>query len=47
MTELETSDYSVDLDYPKKIRNHWLGVPDNLDAAFTWNVNGEVYFFKG
>ena len=29
-----------------KIRNRWIGVPDNIDAVFTWN-NRKVYFFKG
>jgi matrix metalloproteinase-14 (membrane-inserted) len=32
--------------YPKRISEHWLGVPDGLDAALAWS-NGKTYFFKG
>lgn len=31
--------------YPKPIKN-WIGLPNNLDAAFKWE-NGLTYFFRG
>ena len=30
--------------YPRKIRDDWKGLPDNLDAAFTWEMS--TFFFK-
>ena len=30
--------------YPRKIRDDWKGLPDDLDAAFTFN--GSTFFFK-
>ncbi|XP_028398592.1 matrix metalloproteinase-25-like [Dendronephthya gigantea] len=33
-------------DYPKLIKKHWHGVPDNIDAALQ-TPEGETYFFKG
>merc|ERR1711915_715080 len=32
--------------YPKPI-SKWLGLPDNLDAAFQWARDGHLYFLKG
>lgn len=32
--------------YPKLIRTGWPGLPNNIDAAFTYK-NGKSYFFKG
>jgi len=32
--------------YPRSISKDWGGLPDNIDAAFTW-TNGKTYFFKG
>lgn len=39
------SDPPVSARYPKPIKN-WIGLPNNLDAAFKWE-NGLTYFFKG
>jgi YHS domain-containing protein len=35
----------IDMGYPAKINDSWLGVPNNLDSAMTW-FNGRTYFFK-
>ena len=35
----------VEMGYPAKIANAWLGVPNHLDSAMTW-INGKTYFFK-
>ena len=40
------TDGSLDSGYPEAISEYWEGIPDNLDAAFTW-TNGKIYFFKG
>lgn len=32
--------------YPKLIKQHWQGVPNNIDAALQ-TPEGETYFFKG
>ena len=37
---------SVAEGYPKKISDSWPGLPDRVDASFTWN-NGKTYFFSG
>uniref|UniRef100_A0A1Y1L9K3 Peptidase metallopeptidase domain-containing protein n=1 Tax=Photinus pyralis TaxID=7054 RepID=A0A1Y1L9K3_PHOPY len=36
---------TVDAGYPMHIQR-WRGVPENLDAAMSWN-DGKTYFFKG
>ena len=36
----------IDYGYPRKIKNAWHGVPDNVDAVFIWR-NDKTYFFKG
>jgi len=36
----------IDYGYPRKIRDAWKGVPDNVDAVFIWS-NDVTYFFKG
>jgi len=33
--------------YPRKIFNDWPGLPDNIDAAVTWQEQRVTYFFKG
>ncbi|XP_065669595.1 collagenase 3 isoform X2 [Hydra vulgaris] len=38
--------YRIDPDYPKLIRDFWIGVPDNIDGVFEW-TNNYLYFFKG
>ncbi|XP_077868512.1 LOW QUALITY PROTEIN: matrix metalloproteinase-19-like [Saccoglossus kowalevskii] len=30
----------------RPIRKHWAGIPNKIDAAFTW-TDGSTYFFKG
>ena len=36
----------MEADYPKLINRNWSGIPDNIDAAFTYN-SLVSYFFKG
>ena len=31
---------------PRLIEDEWKGVPNNIDAAFYWQDNKKVYFFK-
>lgn len=38
---------SVEDGYPRKISDDWPGLPNNIDAAFTWTDNQKTYFFKG
>jgi len=38
---------SVAPGYPRKIAQDWPGLPNDLDAAFTWSKTGASYFFKG
>ena len=40
------TDSKMDPGYPRFISDDWRGIPNNLDAAFTW-TNGQIYFFKG
>jgi matrix metalloproteinase-14 (membrane-inserted) len=41
------TDDSVDSGYPRRIRDDWPGLPNNIDAAVTWTENEMTYFFKG
>ena len=34
-------------EFPKLITTEFPGVPSDLNAAFEWNLNGKMYFFKG
>jgi len=40
------TDSELDPGYPRFISDDWGGIPNNLDAGFTW-TNGQIYFFKG
>ena len=40
------TDDSIADGYPRKISVDWPGLPDNVDAAVSWE-NGYTYFFKG
>ncbi|XP_023337348.1 stromelysin-3 isoform X2 [Eurytemora carolleeae] len=40
------TDDSIAPGYPRLVSQDWTGLPDNIDAAFTWE-NGKTYFFKG
>ena len=42
----ELTDNSVAPGYPKNISYIWEGLPDKVDASFTWK-NGKSYFFSG
>merc|ERR1719295_1797669 len=33
--------------YPRRISQDWRGLPDNIDAAFTWESTRATYFIKG
>ena len=39
--------WKVDKGYPKLISEEFKGIPDDIDAAFTWKRNRKIYFFKG
>ena len=38
---------TVDDGYPKPISEEFKGMPNDIDAAFTWNRTGKIYLFKG
>ena len=38
--------YRVANGYPKDLHAEWKGIPDNINAVFTWR-DGEIYMFKG
>ena len=40
------TDTGVEKSYPRLISRYWKGVPDNIDAAFSWPQNNRIYFFK-
>ena len=40
------TDNGIEQGYPKLISKTWPGLPNNIDAAFTYK-NGKTYFFKG
>ena len=33
--------------YPRRIVDDWKGLPNYIDAAFTWQGTKSTYFFKG
>jgi matrix metalloproteinase-14 (membrane-inserted) len=33
--------------YPREIVREWEGLPNDIDAAFTWSMNGKIYIIKG
>ena len=33
--------------YPRQISSGFVGLPDNIDAAFVWSGNDKTYFVKG
>ena len=37
---------SVAEGYPRRISQDWRGLPDNIDAAFTWESTRATYFIK-
>merc|ERR1712200_350914 len=43
----ELTDDSVADGYPKDVFPFWPGLPNDIDAAFTWPESGSTYFFKG
>lgn len=40
------TDDGIESGYPRLISRTWMGLPGNIDAAFTYK-NGKTYFFKG
>lgn len=38
---------SVESGYPRLIAEDWPGLPNDIEAAFTWTGNEQTYFFKG
>jgi len=44
--KLADSEAGVADGYPRRINSDWRGLPNNIDAAFTWK-NGKSYIFKG
>jgi len=41
------TNYTIAGGYPRKISSDWPGLPDNIDAAVTWQEQKVTYFFKG
>ena len=37
---------TLDSDSPKLISKGFVGIPNDIDAAFVWSGNGKIYFFK-
>ena len=37
----------VEKGFPKDINSVFKGIPDNIDAVFTWKKDASTYFFKG
>lgn len=40
------TDDGIEAGYPKLISTNWVGLPSNIDTAFSYK-NGKTYFFKG
>ena len=40
------TDAGVEKGYPRLISQYWKGVPDDIDAAFSWPQTNRIYFFK-
>jgi hypothetical protein len=40
-----SSTATLDIDYPKQMKQYWMDIPKKVQAAFTW-YNGGVFFFK-
>ena len=41
------TDSGVASGYPRQISRDWPGLPDNIQAAMTWDEREATYFFKG
>ncbi|XP_043202429.1 matrix metalloproteinase-2-like isoform X1 [Amphibalanus amphitrite] len=41
------TDTGIEKGYPRLISHYWKGVPDDIDAAFSWPQTNRIYFFKG
>ena len=40
------TDTGIEKGYPRLISHYWKGVPDDIDAAFSWPQTNRIYFFK-
>ena len=38
---------SIASGYPRRIADDWKGLPNDIDAAFTWQLTDSTYFFSG